>query len=111
MRKKVIKFLLISIAVLPPLFFLNTGFGRIFSFEGYQTIAFAFALGSFLVWPALRRYGLYASLILIILMVAAQITGFLNLSNIAGSTAFGLVLMLILGGLGEFIAKAHIAKF
>lgn len=110
MAKKVIKLLLILVLVLPVLFFLNTGFYADSPWKTFQTIGFSAVFSISLVWPVLRKYFLILSAVLLIIMAVVFIFGELLWAEISGSSGFGLILLLLLSYIPQFVKKGYIER-
>lgn len=108
MNKKKLKFLLIFSLVAPVLFFFNTGFSNDSAWKTFQTIGFSFVFAASLVWSTTRLYFLILSGVLLIFMSVVFILGELSWAEIFGSSSFGLVLMLLISYVPQFLKKGYI---
>lgn len=110
MKRKIIKFLIIFTLSLPVLLFLHTGLLLDSPIKNVQVIFFTLSLGSSIVWPTFRKYILLLTIILIIGMVIFYILDIMYWANNLGSTAFGLVILVILSYFPELIKEGYIKK-
>lgn len=104
------KFILILLIVLPVLFFLNTGFSDSSWLVRVQTIAFALVFSMILVWPQIRKFILWTAGFLIMAMAALFITGRIENAELFGSSGFGLVILILIAYLPQFIKKGYVEK-
>lgn len=110
MRKKIIKFLLILVFIFPVLLFLNTGFNANPKVILFQTIAFSILFCLSLIWSFLKKYFLFLSGLLLIIMSALSIFGKLAIAELFGSSGYGLLLLLLIAYLPQVIKKGYIEK-
>lgn len=110
MVKKIAKLLIIFVLASPVLFFLNTGFSADLPWKTFQTIGFSAAFSTSLVWPVLRKYFLILSALLLIMMPVVFIFGEILWAEIFGSSGFGLILLLILSYIPQFVKKGYIER-
>ncbi len=110
MAKEIIKFLLILIFVLPVLFFLNTGFSNDSLWKTSQTIVFSVLFSLSLIWSFSRKYILILSGLLLIFMAVFFISGQSRWAEIFGSSGFGLVILVLISLLPQFIKKGYVEK-
>lgn len=110
MKIKTLKFSIIFTFSLPILFFIHTGFMIDSLIRNLQIIFFAVSLAFAIVWPISRRYVFLISLPLIIGMAIFYILDMIYWADILGSTAYGLVILVILSYLPQFIKRGFIEK-
>ena len=110
MKKNIFKFLIIFIVSYPFILFLNTGFLTDSSIKIFQALIFAIVFSTIAVWSNLRRIILLASLCLILIMAAFYIVDMIELADIFGSTAVGLILLTIISFLPQLFKKGYIEK-
>lgn len=110
MAKKSIRFIIFLACVSPVLFFLNTGFSTDSPLMTYQTLGFCLAISTIFVWPKVRKYLFFLSGLLIILMSVIFIFGRIGLAEAFGSSAFGLILVILLSYLKQFVKKGYVEK-
>lgn len=108
MSTQIIKFLLILALILPVLFFLNTGFSTDLLWKTFQTTGFSAAFSLSLTWPTLRKYFSILSGFLLIFMAILFILGGKGWAEIFGSSAFGLVLLLLISYLPQAVKRGYI---
>lgn len=108
MITQIIKFLLISVLVLPILLFLNTNFSTDLLWKTLQTIGFSIAFSLSLTWPALRKYLAVLSGFLLIFMATLFVIGDKELAEIFGSSAFGLVLLLLISFMPQAVKRGYV---
>lgn len=110
MTKKAVKLVSIFIFVLPVLFYLNTGFSADSPWKTFQTIGFSAAFSASLVWPVLRKYFLILSAVLLIMMSVVFVFGQTGWAEVFGSSGFGLILLLLLSYIPQFVKKGYIER-
>lgn len=108
MIKKIIKLVSIFIFILPVLFFLNTGFTTDPQWKTFQTFGFSAVFSLSQVWPTLRKYFLILSGFLLIFMAILFILGETGWAEFFGSSGLGLVLLLLISYVPQFIKKGYI---
>src|SRR5258708_3149827 len=108
MKQKLIFFTIIYIINLMVFFFINTGFASDYQWENLQTLILATAFSLCLFWHSLRRYILLLAVFFIFLMVILYTVNLMNLSNAFGSTAFGLVMLVLVSYLPKLIQNGYI---
>ena len=110
MAKKEIKFVFLLLVILPVLFFLNTGFLDTSFWKIAQTIAFSLIFSFILVWPKVRKYIFLTSGFFIVVMSTLFVAGRMTEAELFGSTGFGLVVLVLIGYLPQFIKKGYVEK-
>lgn len=110
MKRKILKFIIISIFALPILFFVHTGFLTDSPIKNLQVILFTAVLGCSIVWSVFRKYILLISLCLIILMAILFILDLIYWADILGSTGIGLIIINLLSYLPQLIKLGYIKK-
>lgn len=108
MKIKILKFLIISFATTPILFFVHTGFMTDSLVKNLQVILFAGTFSFAIVWPVYRKYILLISLFLIIGMVFFFTLDMIYWADVLGSTSIGLVVLVLLSYLPQFVKKGYI---
>ncbi|MBI2196504.1 hypothetical protein HYU45_02710 [Candidatus Daviesbacteria bacterium] len=108
--KKVLKFFIILILVLPFIFFFHTGFLVGFTVPSFQAALFSAVFASALVWPVLKRYVFLLSAILIVGIAPFYIFNIMDWANMLGSMGIGFVLLLVLSYLPDFIKRGYVEK-
>lgn len=110
MNANIIRFLIFSALSLPILFFIHSGLRLDSITENLQVIIFATSLSSSIVWPIFRKFILLISLLLIICMAIFFVFDMIFWADVLGSTAFGLVILVILCYFPQFIKQGFIKK-
>lgn len=108
MVKKITKLLIILALVSPVLFFLNTNFSTDLLWKTFQTTGFSIVFSLSLTWPTLRKYLSILSGFLLIFMAILFILGEKGWAEIFGSSAFGLVMLLLISYLPQAIKRGYI---
>lgn len=110
MKRKILKFIIISTFALPILFFLQTGPLTDSPIKNLQVILFTSVLGCSIVWPVFRKYILLISLCLIILMAILFILDLIYWADILGSTGIGIIIINLLSYLPQLVKLGYIKK-
>lgn len=110
MKRKILKFIIISIFSLPILLFAHTGPLIDSPIKNLQVILFSAVLGCSVVWPDFRKYIWPASICLIILMAILFILDLIYWADILGSTGIGLIIINLLSYLPQLVKLGYIKK-
>lgn len=106
--KKILKFLIIFMSILPFIFFLHTGFGTDSLIKNLQAIIFSTIFAFVIVWPIFKKYIFILSAVLLLGMTAFSIFNIMDWADILGSSGVGLVLLLLLSYLPQVIKKGYV---
>lgn len=110
MKRKILKFIIISTFALPMLFFVHTGLLTDSPIKNSQVILFSAVLGCSVVWPVFRKYIWLISVCLIILMAILFILDVIYWADILGSTGIGLIIINLLSYIPQLIKLGYIKK-
>src|SRR3989338_9645437 len=92
-KKKFVRIFLSFVIVLPVILFLNTGFLIDPYWKIFQAFIFVFVFTIVFVWPQFRKAIFRLSLLLIIMMSFLYIVRLIEWADMAGSSAFGFLLI------------------
>lgn len=104
------RFIFLLLLITPVLLFLNTGFLGVPFWRMFQTIAFSLVFSSILVWPQVKKYAFLASGFFIVIMVAFFIAGQIESAELLGSSSFGILILVLISYLPQFIKKGYVEK-
>lgn len=108
--KKLLKFTFIFILVLPLISFLQTGLNIGINLSTFLAIFFSLIFTLSLFFRGIRQYILIISAMMVAGMAPFVILNQMDLANLLGSTGIGLILLLLLSYLPDFIKKGYIEK-
>lgn len=107
MKIKIIKFLITFVISLPIISFIHTGFSNSSIVQNIQVVFFSLMISVFLYWPEYKRKILVLILSLIIVMAIFFTLGKIGEADLAGSTAFGLIMIFLLTNLPMLFKKGY----
>ncbi len=108
MRHKHIKVLSFILFIFPIMFFLNSGFLTDDYWKIIQAFIFTIEFAVVVVWPKLKIFILWQILLMLVIMGLLYVAGIIEIADMVGSTAFGLVILSILSYLPQIVKLGYI---
>lgn len=109
-RNNLIKTGIFFSIMFPVMFYLNAGSLTDSYWEIIQSVFFAIVFTIILIWPQLKKAIFWLGLILIIITAAFYIVSLIDWADMAGSTAFGLLIINLFGYLPQIVKLGYIKK-
>lgn len=109
-RKNIIKVLKFLLLIFPVMFFLNSGFSLDLNWKVVQAVIFTIIFTVIIIWPQVKKFVFYLSLVLIIFMAIFYTLRLIELADITGSTGIGLIMINLVAYLPQLVKLGYIKK-
>ncbi len=106
--KRLGQFILLFLILLPVISFINTNLLINFWAKMSQDLIFSVCLSSSIFFPGLKKYYLILAAILIVLMVGSFMFKVVAISDLLGSTAIGIVTVILISYVPQLVKKGYI---
>lgn len=107
-KYRYLRVMMLTVIIFLVMFFLNAGFLTDDYWKIIQAFIFAVELAVVIVWPKLKIFVFWQILLLIVVMSVFYVVGILELADMVGSTAFGLMIIIGFSYLPQIVKLGYI---